>query len=169
MGLTLKKFDRDETRKLHLFDSFEGLPQPTIKDGISAAQYSGGVNSGELVSVHKCEANIESVHEFLFDKIRINKKTIIFHKGWFQDTIPNLGTEVEKIAILRLDGDWYESTKVCLEHLYDRVSLGGVIILDDYFCWEGCRKATDEFRAARNITAPIIRIDIDSGYWIKPD
>jgi hypothetical protein len=97
----------------------------------------------------------------------IAENRVVIHSGWFQSTLPNLGSELHSIAVLRLDGDWYESTKICFDYLYDRVSPGGVILLDDYFCWEGCRKATDEFRVARGLKEPIIRIDSDSGYWIK--
>jgi hypothetical protein len=165
MALALK--NQKSPRKLHLFDSFEGLPEPREEDGVQAAEYSGGVSSGALQSVHQCEAGIDIVRDLLFGKLRFPKQQVVFHQGWFQETVPNLGTEPEKIAILRLDGDWYESTKVCLEHLYDRVSKGGFIILDDYFAWEGCKKATDEFRAARHITTPITRIDVDCAYWIK--
>jgi O-methyltransferase len=167
MGLALQRFDQSHKRKLHLFDSFEGLPQPGINDGTVAAEYSGGVNSGELVSVMQCVAGLSDVQNFIFNQLNLSKTRMDFHKGWFQDTVPNLGKQPEKIALLRLDGDWYESTKVCLEHLYDRVPEGGIIVLDDYFCWEGCKKATDDFRNERGITSEIIRIDRESVYWIK--
>jgi hypothetical protein len=167
MGLALQRFDKSSTRNLHLFDSFEGLPQPSINDGAIAAEYSGGVNSGELVSVFECVAGLSDVQHFIFKQLNLTENRMRFHKGWFQDTLPNLGDKPENIALLRLDGDWYESTKVCLEHLYDRVPKGGIIILDDYFCWEGCKKATDNFRTERGITSEIIRIDRESVYWIK--
>lgn len=167
MALAQRTFDNDGSRKIHLFDSFEGLPQPGIEDGDRAAEYSGGVNNGELISVHQCEAGLDEVRAFLLGKLRVPEERLVFHKGWFQNTIPNLGPDPAKIALLRLDGDWYESTKVCLDHLYDRVPAGGVIILDDYFCWEGCKKAADEFRVARGINDEIIQIDIDAGYWVK--
>jgi O-methyltransferase len=152
-----------------LFDSFEELPEPKPEDGIQAAEYCGGANSGMLVPVGQCEASIEGVRDFLLGDLQLHERDLDFHVGWFQDTIPDPATAIKDIALLRLDGDWYESTKVCLDHLYDRVSPQGIIILEDYFCWEGCRKATDEFRAARMIETPIVRIDLDSGYWIKPD
>lgn len=167
MGLVLRDFDRSGRRKLHLFDSFEGLPEPREEDGLKAAEYSGGVNSGQLTSVHQCEAGIDLVKSFLFGRLGLAKDKIVFHQGWFQNTLPVLGEEPKQISVLRLDGDWYESTKVCLDHLYDRLAIGGTVLLDDYYCWEGCQKATDEFRAARGITDPIIRIDNEAVYWIK--
>lgn len=167
MALTLLKLDPKGSRNLHLFDSFEGLPEPTEEDGQQAADYSGGVNSGALKSVHQCEAGIDIVKELLLGTLAFPNQRIHFHKGWFQETIPVLGEEPKQIAVLRLDGDWYDSTKVCLEHLYDRVPKGGLIILDDYFAWEGCKKATDEFRASRGITDELIRVDIDCAYWTK--
>ena len=167
MGLALEAFEPGSSRKLHLFDSFEGLPQPCAEDGERAAEYSGGVNSGDLVSVHQCEAGLDEVRDFLLNTLSLPSNRLVFHKGWFQETIPHLGTEPESIAVLRLDGDWYESTKVCLEHLYDRLTPGGIVILDDYFCWEGCKKATDEYRLAHNISYAIIPIDKEAAYWLK--
>lgn len=167
MGIAAQQYDTKSIRKLHLFDSFEGLPEPREEDGDAAKVYSGGVNTGALTSVHQCEAGIEEVQDLIFNILQLQPDRFVFHKGWFQDTIPNLGNEPKQIALLRLDGDWYESTKICLDHLYDRVSPGGAIIMDDYYCWEGCRKATNEFRAARGITDPVHEIDVDAGYWIK--
>jgi hypothetical protein len=77
-------------------------------------------------------------------------------KGWFQDTLPVTRAKIGPIAVLRLDGDWYESTKVCFENLFDQVSNNGFVILDDYFSCFGCKKATDEFLAARGKAYPII-------------
>ena len=82
-------------------------------------------------------------------------------------TLPVDAGKLGPIALLRLDGDWYESTRFCLEHLYSNLSPGGVIIMDDYWAWEGCRKATDEYRETNRISAPIQRIDAAAGYWIK--
>jgi Macrocin-O-methyltransferase (TylF) len=68
-----------------------------------------------------------------------------------------------------LDGDWYDSIKVCLDTLYDKVVIGGVIILDDYGHWVGNKKATDEFREKHNICSPLIQTDNSEYYWIKTD
>ena len=86
---------------------------------------------------------------------------------WFQNTVPIDAGKLGPIALLRLDGDWYDSTKICLEHLYPLLSPGGIIIMDDYWTWEGCRKATDEYRDKFNINSLIQPIDGNAGFWIK--
>jgi hypothetical protein len=83
---------------------------------------------------------------------------IHYHAGLVQDTIPEQAPE--RIALLRLDTDWYESTRHELAHLYDRVPSGGVIIVDDYDYWEGSRQAVDEFLAARG--AHLLLVPVDS-------
>jgi O-methyltransferase len=165
MGLAARH--AGEQRLLHLFDSFEGLPQPDERDGTKAAAYSSGQASGALTSIHQCEAGLEEVQKALLGKIGLPANQLRFHRGWFQDTLPMVAPTLGPIAVLRLDGDWYESTAVCLKHLYPLLSPGGVLILDDYYCWEGCRKATDEYREAHGITAPIVRTDIEAVYWVK--
>jgi O-methyltransferase len=165
MGLALKH--SHPNRSLHLFDSFEGLPEPGPEDGIQAIEYSDNRGSGKLLTISKCVANLDIVKDFLLKKLHLDQRHIHFHVGWFQETIPIQAKKIGAIAVLRLDGDWYASTQGCLEYLYPLVSPGGAIILDDYYCWEGCKKATDEFRALHNITTPIVQIDKDCGYWIK--
>ena len=156
-----------QERHLHLFDSFEGLPEPTEKDGEYAAVYSGGHNQGKLATINQCQAGLDEVRNLMLNKIKTDQNLVHFHVGWFQNTIPAAANQLGPIALLRLDGDWYDSTKVCLQHLYPHLSAGGIIILDDYFCWEGCRKATDEYRSQNQITCPIRRIDQDAGFWQK--
>jgi O-methyltransferase len=166
MGLANRHFG--QMRDLHLFDSFEGLPEPTQKDGEAAIIYSGGRSSGELKSLNQCKAGLDEVQRFLLGRLRLDRSKIYFHAGWFQNTVPADASGLGPIALLRLDGDWYESTRICLEHLYPLVSAGGMIILDDYFMWEGCKRATDEFRAKHGIVAPVKRIDAEAVYWTKP-
>ena len=88
-----------------------------------------------------------------------------FLPGWFADTLPDAG--IEKIAVLRLDGDLYSSTMDVFQNLYDKVSPGGFIIVDDYGVLPQCARATDEFRAARGITTPMERIDFTGAFWRK--
>lgn len=163
MGLVLKS--RGETRTLHLFDSFEGLPEPTIEDGAGAAEYSGGRASGALQSVNQCRAGVQEVQDLLIDQLDLEEKFIQLHIGWFQDTVPRTAPMIDSISVLRLDGDWYESTRICLEFLYPLISSGGVVILDDFYCWQGCAKATEEFRSKFGINSPIHRIDNDAAFW----
>ena len=95
-------------------------------------------------------------------------QNIVIKKGWFQDTLPRAKSEIGKVAILRLDGDWYESTKCCLDNLYENVSPGGYVIIDDYGYWEGCRQALDEFLHARKIGIELREIDHDGRYFQNP-
>ena len=166
MGLAAQ--NHSPTRPLHLFDSFEGLPEPGPEDGASAVEYSGGRGGGRLVPISRCEAGLELVQTFLFQQAGLKPADVVFHAGWFSDTVPAAAKQIGPIAVLRLDGDWYASTQVCLEHLYPLLSSGGVVILDDYLCWEGCQKATDEYRQKNGVTAPIVQVDAECCYWIKP-
>ncbi len=159
--------DSGQERHLHLFDSFEGLPEPTEKDGEYAATYSGGRNEGKLATVNQCRAGLDEVRHLILDTIKVRQDLAHFHIGWFQNTVPVDAKNLGPIALLRLDGDWYDSTKVCLEHLYPLVSPGGIIVMDDYFAWEGCQKATDEYFKLHNINSVIERIDLDAGFWVK--
>jgi O-methyltransferase len=156
-----------ERRHLHLFDSFEGLPEPDERDGEHAIAYSAGRRTGALTSISKCEASLEEVKKILLEKLGLPGELVTFHRGWFQHTVPIAAKALGPIAVLRLDGDWYESTAVCLEHLYPLLSHGGALILDDYSAWQGCRKATDEYRAAHGIHSTITRVDDSAVYWIK--
>jgi O-methyltransferase len=165
MALAIK--DARQKRHLHLFDSFEGLPEPTDKDGESAIAYSQGRNQGKLVTINQCRASLDEVRFLMLDNIKADNGLVHFHVGWFQNTIPATANQLGPIALLRLDGDWYDSTKICLEHLYPLVSPGGIIILDDYNCWEGCRKATDEYRSQHQIICPIHQIDREAAFWAK--
>ncbi|MFQ5923911.1 MAG: TylF/MycF/NovP-related O-methyltransferase, partial [Anaerolineales bacterium] len=119
-------------RAIWLFDSFEGLPEPTEKDGDAAKNYAGGRSSGDLSPIGLCEAAIDDVEKLLFDILEIDKSNVNIVQGWFQDTMPAANPEMGSIAALRVDADWYASTKCVLENLYDLVVPGGYVILDDY-------------------------------------
>lgn len=167
-------------RNLHLFDAFSEICAPdNEKDGekaINEVKNILGKNanvSGELVALTGIydkfggPGTIDENSELLEKVINYPVKKINYHQGWFQDTIPVVSKNIEKIAILRLDGDWYESTKVCLDNLYDKVVDCGFIIIDDYGCYEGCKKAVDEFINSRNIKEFINYSSPDCRYWIK--
>ena len=150
MSLTDKKFGGN--RKVFGFDSFEGLPSPKEIDGEQAKEWDGLLK----VTVQEAEENLATMGA---------SATLI--KGLFSETLKASRDKVEKIAILRLDGDWYESTMTCLDSLYDLVVPGGYIIIDDYGHWQGCRQATDDFRAKNSITAPIAYTDYTEVWWRK--
>jgi len=154
-------------RHLHLFDSWQGLPEPDREfDGARAVEYSGGANGGALKPIGRCVAALDEVRQLLETEIAYPTELIHYHVGWFQETL--VQAQIDKIALLRLDGDWYESTRVCLERLYPRVVRGGIIILDDYGYWAGCRKATNEF--IEKLAEPVMlhRIDVAGRYFMKP-
>jgi hypothetical protein len=93
------------------------------------------------------------------------EKNAILVPGLFQKTLPNCG--VQSIAVLHVDGDWYESVMTTLDNLYDRVSKGGIIQLDDYGHWAGARRAVDEFMKKRRITQPLRWIDFSGRQLTK--
>ncbi len=139
-------------RKVIAADSFGGFPAQTGAD----TNFTVGGVADFAVTLEEVKAN--------FARYRLLDDRTVFLKGLFKDTLPS--APVESIAVLRLDGDLYESTRDGLA-LYDKLSRGGTLIADDYFLFEGQRKAIDEFRDARGIADPIVRIDHFGGYWIK--
>jgi hypothetical protein len=153
-------------RQIWLFDSFEGLPEPGEHDGAMAVEYAGQRAGGALEPIGQCVGPLDVVKELFFEKLRIDPARLNIRQGWFQDTLPVAKHEIGPIAVLRLDGDWYESTKVCLDHLYDLVVPGGYLLIDDYGYWEGCKRAVDEFLAARKLHVSLNVVD-DSGVWFE--
>jgi O-methyltransferase len=147
------------------FDSFEGMPDITEKD---IGEYN---RSNPLTDFGKVGDNlsggIETVYNS-FKTLNLPMENVHLVKGFFNDTLKVNKAKCGKIAVLRIDADWYESCKVCLEELYDQVIDGGVIIIDDYGHFIGAKRATDEFRASRSIVAPLIQTDYTEFYWIKP-
>jgi hypothetical protein len=136
----------DVERDLHLFDTFEGMPPPTADD--TRETEDGVVSAEQLLATSDKNSRIWAIAG-LSDVRQAMAETgypaerVHFHPGLVEETTP--GQAPDKIAILRLDTDWYSSTKHELDHLYERLSPGGVLILDDYGDWDGARKATDEW------------------------
>jgi O-methyltransferase len=141
-------------RHIWLFDSFEGLPPPTEKDG-DKAKACGWWCHGDLELVAR-----------VYEKLRIPWELVHIIKGWFHETFPQV--EVGEIALLHIDADWYDSVKLCLERFYDHVSPGGYVVIDDYGHWEGCRHAVDEFLNGRGIDVPLTVVDYTGRYFQKP-
>jgi O-methyltransferase len=100
-----------------------------------------------------------------FERFGLLDQQVKFLKGWFKDTLPSVA--IERLAILRMDGDLYESTWVALESLYDKVSPQGFVIVDDYSAWPPCKSAVDDFRTQRGIVDPIQDIDGTGVFWRK--
>jgi O-methyltransferase len=169
-----------ERRILRLFDAFDDIcePDPAV-DGSKAVGEVEALSGRRVSPTGKLEpvkgiydaigghGVLDEVRALLQESIGYDPASIRYHKGWFQDTLPEVAPAMGKIAILRLDGDWYASTKVCLEHLYDKVVPGGFIIVDDYGCYEGCAKAVDEFIRGTETRPFISHVDQACRYWIK--
>jgi hypothetical protein len=153
-------------RETHLFDSFEGLPNPTQEDGERGREIQTDTMNGALEPVGWYVATRPDVESFLFDTLALDRKKVVLHQGWFQQTLPELRDGIRRISLLRIDADWYESVKVCLDHLYERVVPGGFVILDDYGTYPGCRQAVHEFMDARGIAVELHRID-ENGVWFQ--
>lgn len=153
-------------RKFHLFDSFQGIPMagPNDHDQPGIGKFVVDPNlpiEERLVSSGVSSSSVDNVKRNL---ARFGfGEGFNYHVGWFQDTLPV--THVGDIAMLRLDGDLYESTKVCLEFLFDKIVHGGCLILDDYPL-PGSRKALDEFLESQGIELyPHIACDTGAAYF----
>jgi len=161
---------QEQTRMMHLFDSFEGLPNPSKNEyepWMEAAwKISQNNANGELVASGALLAERVEAENVLFDIAGYPKDKIFFHVGWFQNTVPSAKNDIGNIALLRLDGDLYESTIVCLRNLYPLVASGGFVIIDDYGL-KGCRNACEDYFKEININPYLSHIDEIGRYFIK--
>jgi hypothetical protein len=151
-------------RVVWVADSFEGLPEPDAeKFPLEAKAFKSAAMTKHYkhlaVGLEEVERNF-AAYGMLDDRVR-------FLKGWFKDTLPS--APIEQLAIMRLDGDYYESTRDALVNLYDKLSVGGYVIIDDYGedTWTYCRKAVEEFRTDRGILDPLVRVDKPCAFWRK--
>jgi O-methyltransferase len=167
-ALTLKHLNRMD-KDIYLYDTFSGMSKPTEKDKpIGAAKQLITKTSVEIWEENQkddginmwCFASLEKVQQNLLSTGYPDEK-LRFVKGKVEDTIPN--TIPSCISILRIDTDWYESTYHSLTHLYPLLSVGGVIIFDDYSFWEGSKEAVDQYFSEQGIKLLLHRID-NSGY-----
>jgi O-methyltransferase len=147
----------DTDRTVWVADSFQGVPPP------DPARYPADRGDTHwtwddlAVPLEEVRANFAK-YGLLDDRVR-------FLEGWFKDTLPT--APIERLAVLRVDGDLYESTLDALEPLYPKVAAGGFVIVDDYGCVPACKLAVDEFRERHNITAPLEQIDWTGVLWRK--
>jgi O-methyltransferase len=143
-------------RKVWAADSFEGVPAPTHPN-------DAGIDlSVDVLPV--LAVPLDEVQE-LFSRYDLLDGQVEFLKGWFKDTLKS--APIDRLALLRLDGDLYESTMDALVPLYEKVSAGGFVIVDDYYSCAPCGRAVDEFRATRAICEPMQKIDEQSIFWRK--
>jgi O-methyltransferase len=167
VAMKLARLD-DTKRNLYLFDTFEGMSEPgredvsnsdqkTAKELLDAAERTAGNNVWCYSALDEVKANMAR-SRYPADHIR-------FIKGKVEDTLPE--PSIDRIALLRLDTDWYESTRHELETLYDKLVTGGILIIDDYGHWSGARKAVDEFITARKLPLFLQRIDYTGRMAVK--
>lgn len=165
MAAALRLLELGESdRPFYLFDTFEGMPDPSEHD-LRARDHApaiGLLETSERGDKMRCFASIEDVRANMAST-GYPQANITYCKGMVEETLPSQAPE--QIAILRLDTDWYESTRHELENLYPRLSPGGVLIIDDYGYWAGARKAVDEYFADRPIM--LNRIDRTGRIAIK--
>jgi O-methyltransferase len=152
----------DTERELYLFDTFEGMSPPTQRD----VDYSGKA-AAELLAeapAFLCDAPLETVKSVL-NGTGYPAEKIHFVQGMVEKTIPDFAPK--SIAILRLDTDWYESTKHELIHLFPRLAHNGVIIIDDYGHWKGARQACDEYFSENRVPILLNRVDYTGRIAVK--
>ena len=149
----------DPDRRVWVADSFQGLPAP---DADSYPQDIGHDLSDVptlAVSADRVRANFAR-YGLLDDRVQILE-------GWFRDTLP--AAPIDRLAVLRLDGDMYESTIDALDALYPKLSVGGYVIVDDYGAWEPCRQACTDYRARHGITDEIVPVDWTGVHWRRTE
>ncbi|MGC2527158.1 MAG: TylF/MycF/NovP-related O-methyltransferase [Candidatus Acidiferrum sp.] len=155
---------QDTSRDLYLFDTFEGMSEPTANDVDYAGKRASQVMQED--AGYKCaDASLEQVKEVLHGT-GYPKEKIHFVRGKVEETIP--GAAPERISLLRLDTDWYESTRHELVHLFPRLARAGVLIIDDYGHWKGSRHACDEYFAENRVPILLNRIDYTGRIAVKP-
>ncbi len=144
-------------RQVWVADSFRGFPPAQLTErGIA-----------DPVGFNAQAASLDTVKQ-TFERYRLLDEQVRFLPGYFEDTLPTYLSEVHPpLALLRLDSDFYPSTRYVLEKLYPRISEGGFIVVDDYYIFEECRRAVREYRQSQGIKSPLQRIDAAAVYWRK--
>ena len=153
----LLKVYGDTERKVWVADSFQGLPKSNPEAYPEDCEFDLSIYPELAVSLDQVKAN--------FSRYGLLDDQVCFLVGWFRDTLP--GAPIERLALLRLDGDLYESTMDALRALYPKLSPGGYVIIDDYGAVPPCKSAVDEYRAEYGITEPLEQIDWSGVFWRK--
>ena len=162
-----------KNKKIYAFDTFEGMSEPTDNDS-DADGFLGGFKAEYYMRTQKKDINIDNIHGYApIEMVKKNLKNntsdindLFLVKGKVEDTLKIPSNIPEKISILRLDTDWYESTKIELEVLYPRLVKNGVLIIDDYGEWSGSRKATNEYFKDKKVA--MFKIDRAARLIFKP-
>jgi hypothetical protein len=152
----LKAWNETE-RKVFVADSFEGLPDPDADQDLDDA-----IAHAFLTQIDRFAVSEVTVKE-TFANYGLDDDQVVILKGWFADTLPT--APIDQLAVVRLDGDYYDSTVDSITNLYPKLSKGGWIIIDDYGLPLGCRRAIDEYRDEHVIDDPIQMADDQTAYW----
>jgi O-methyltransferase len=146
--------------RIHLFDSFEGLPPAKDIDGRDAIAWQKNIQAEGYYN--NCAAD----ESFALEAMKAaNHQNYKLYKGWFQNTLSNI--EAKSLSIIRLDGDWYDSIKICLDLLFPKLNEGGIVIIDDYYSWEGCSKAVHDYLSEVKSPSRIYQWNNNIAYIIK--
>ncbi len=154
MRAVLKAFD-DTKRIVWVADSFQGVPKPNPERYPADLGDYHWTFSQLAVSLEEVQAN--------FVRFGLLDQQVRFLVGWFRDTLPK--APIERLAVLRLDGDMYESTMDALQYLYPKLSVGGYLIVDDYGSIPSCKAAVEDFRVAHGIIEEVVPIDWTGVFW----
>ena len=155
-ALALMAAARSPGQHIWGFDSFEAMPALTERDDGDGQAWVGFSVAGPQGA---------AIVDATFASLGLPLTAVTVVAGWFEETLPGRADEIGPISVLRLDSDWYEATRFCLDHLYGQVLDGGVVIIDDYHTFVGCRRAVDEFRSEHGITAPLTVTDAQTEVW----
>ena len=156
MGKALMECGGLKGRRLWLFDSFEGVPKPGEKDGwFERTFYFKGWNKGDIQHVREA-----------FARLNVPMDNVRIVPGWFNQTLKS--SAVERIALLHIDADWYDSVRDILEAFYERVVPGGFVVLDDYGSWQGCRSAVHDFISMHGLAVKIVRVSRIGAFFQMP-
>lgn len=147
----------DASRTVWVADSFAGLPKPDGRYEQDRGDSHWKFHSVLAIPIEQVKANFAR-YELLDEQVR-------FLQGWFKDTLPN--APIDRLSVLRLDGDMYSSTMDVLQNLYPKLSPGGYAIIDDYGAVAACRQAVDDYRQSHRIVEPIQKIDWTGVFWRK--
>lgn len=144
-----------------LFDSFQTMPDASENDVDRFGRTPAALRAEGLLEGDK--SNLKATEDYLYDKLNCDSRWVRVIPGWFENTLPRHDTG--PIGLLHLDCDFYEPVKFCVQSLHSRVIPGGIVVVDDYGHWRGCKKAIDEFLSEHPYT--LCRVDRSGRYWVK--
>jgi O-methyltransferase len=150
-------------KEVWAFDSFQGVPPPSKEDEMELPASMGIPNMDSLTGTCRGEERLLREAVALIG----SPPRLQVRAGWFDDTFPSAAAEIHEIAVLHCDSDWYQSVRLTLQTFYQRVSVGGFVVIDDYGACAGARQAAEEFRREVDDSSPLVKVDHTGRYWQK--